>query len=171
MYGYFVCIYVRVPWAHMPLKSIKGHLIPCDWSYKWLWVTKWVLENEPKFSRKATSACNHWAFAPVPSSHVLMPVIHQLWLEQSDYKEVQIFKYLWFKMQRFLLDSWCLSWLCRISLFPWYMEFLFLFLTNHLITVPRVCHYILMKNNLKERRNMIYFKLYTWNMITPDKEH
>lgn len=41
----------------------RGHQIPQNGHYGWLWVTTWVLWTEPGTSLTAVSAFNHWHFS------------------------------------------------------------------------------------------------------------
>ena len=43
----------------------RGHQIPWNWNYRWLWATMWVLGIKPGGSGRAASALNHWANFPV----------------------------------------------------------------------------------------------------------
>lgn len=50
VYQCVVCMFVYVPHAGLvPTKTRRGHLIPQNWSYRWLWVTMWVLGSEPGY--------------------------------------------------------------------------------------------------------------------------
>lgn len=65
---YFSWMYICVPYVCLvPVKVRRGVLIFYNWSYKWLWVTRCVLENEPGHSARATSALNRWT----TSQHLL----------------------------------------------------------------------------------------------------
>lgn len=41
------------------------YLIPCIWSYRWLLVTMWLLENEPRSTIRAANTLNHQGTFPV----------------------------------------------------------------------------------------------------------
>lgn len=38
--------------------ACRGHWIPRNWSYEWLWVTVWVLGNESRSSARAANILN-----------------------------------------------------------------------------------------------------------------
>lgn len=43
------------------LKEVRrDHLIPQNWSYRWSWVTVWVLGTEPRVSARAASSLHWW---------------------------------------------------------------------------------------------------------------
>lgn len=60
-----VCMYRWVMCACMPSMKVRGgHCIPWTWSYRWPWVTMWVLGTEPRSSAGEASAPVCWAISP-----------------------------------------------------------------------------------------------------------
>jgi hypothetical protein len=49
----------------VPKKDRRGHCIPWDLSYTWLWVAMQILGIDFKFSLRATSTLNHWTISLV----------------------------------------------------------------------------------------------------------
>jgi hypothetical protein len=61
-----VCLHTTcVPGAH---KGQRGHCIPWNWSYGWLWAAMLMLGIEPPSSRKIANDLNHWAISLAPST-------------------------------------------------------------------------------------------------------
>jgi hypothetical protein len=60
----YLCISVLCLHAH--LHTWRGHSILWCYSYRWLWVTLWVLGTELGTSGRTTSALNHWDISPAP---------------------------------------------------------------------------------------------------------
>lgn len=51
----------------VPAENGRGHCLPCNWSYRWLYANMWVLGTESKSSTRGTNAFNHWAIFLAPS--------------------------------------------------------------------------------------------------------
>lgn len=63
-----VCMYRWVMYACMLSMKVRGgHCIPWTWSYRWPWVTMWMLGTEPRSSAGETSAPVCWAISPALS--------------------------------------------------------------------------------------------------------
>lgn len=75
----YVCVcvtYIYVYTLTMCLVSRggqKGHQIPLNWSYRWLWSTLRVLGPEPRSCQRAASAHNHRAFTPAQQLSTCAP--------------------------------------------------------------------------------------------------
>lgn len=56
-------------WCLWRLKGVRGggHWITWNWSYMWLWTTRWVPGTGSRSSAWLTVALNHWALSPVPT--------------------------------------------------------------------------------------------------------
>lgn len=55
-----------LPMCLVPMEASRGHQMPRNWCYQWLWVTMWVPGIKPRYSARAACAPNHWAIPPVP---------------------------------------------------------------------------------------------------------
>ena len=55
----------------VPTEARRGHRLPWNWSYRWLWATVWVLRIEP-ISGRVASVLNCWAISPVPYPQTLL---------------------------------------------------------------------------------------------------
>lgn len=62
VYECVACMCVCTPHSRLVAEEvIKGHWIPYNRGYRWLWATMWVLGTEPTYSARATSTLNRWA--------------------------------------------------------------------------------------------------------------
>lgn len=65
----------------MPTEARRKRQFPgTNWSFRWLWVTLWMLGIKPETSGGAASVLNHWATAPAPKVHPLMSFVFPQWL-------------------------------------------------------------------------------------------
>jgi hypothetical protein len=71
-------------WMHRYMQHMHAwSWISWNWGYRPLWAIMWVLEIEPRPSRGAASALNHWAISPVLEiqffslvvSHIMMYIL------------------------------------------------------------------------------------------------
>lgn len=48
-----VCVYIHAyTMLEIPAEIIRGHQLPCNWSYRWLWAIMLVLGTEPSSSAR-----------------------------------------------------------------------------------------------------------------------
>lgn len=97
MFSVYLCLYTYTH-AWYPWKPEKYH-IPWNWSYRWMWITMWVLGIELKPSGRQPVLTNLWAIFPAPN--FFLRVIH--------------FYFTW--MGIFLLFA-CLLYLCTTFTVP-----------------------------------------------------
>lgn len=66
----FACLYTYKPYEYMVLTEIRrGHWMPWNYTYGWLWATIWMLGIEPRSFARTRSALNYWDTFPDPRSH------------------------------------------------------------------------------------------------------
>lgn len=65
VYECFACIYV----CHCEVLSVtrRGHCVPRNWKYRWLWASMCVPRTKPWSATRAAGAFNHWAISPAPT--------------------------------------------------------------------------------------------------------
>lgn len=64
------CLHVHMPTMCMclgPAEVRRGHSVPWNWSFRWLWVTMWVIKPKSESSTRGVSALNSWVIFPVPT--------------------------------------------------------------------------------------------------------
>lgn len=55
-----LCSYVHHLLTYMvPMESRKGHQMPWNWSFEWLWVSMWILGTELWKSNKCAKSLSH----------------------------------------------------------------------------------------------------------------
>lgn len=58
---YFICMSCM----YVPVKARRGHQIPRNWSYRWLWMAMWGLAIEPRPLVRAARDLNCWAISAI----------------------------------------------------------------------------------------------------------
>jgi hypothetical protein len=63
----FACMNACTLCAYLgPMEARRGHQMPWNWSYKWLWASMWVMQTKPGSSPRVASELN-WAISPAPT--------------------------------------------------------------------------------------------------------
>lgn len=56
VYWCFACLYINTPHACLRSQARRGHWVPQNCTYRWLWDTTWQLGTEPGLYAKSASA-------------------------------------------------------------------------------------------------------------------
>lgn len=74
----FMSVYYTHAWY--PWKPEKEYHIPWYWSYRWMWVTMWVLGIEPKPSGRQPVLINLWTLFPAPNFFLRVIHFYFMWM-------------------------------------------------------------------------------------------
>lgn len=62
--------YLSTMWVTGATEAGRGQKISCKWSYRWLWVSMQVLENELESSTKAVNTLNYLVISPAANNEI-----------------------------------------------------------------------------------------------------